>query len=39
MNESVELSYTLGAFLGVVREIGEAALFGTFVGLYHNELI
>lgn len=39
MNESVELSYTLGALLGVVREIGEAALFGAFVGLYHNELI
>lgn len=39
MNEGEELSCTVGASLRVVREIGEAALFGAFVGLYHNELI
>ena len=39
MNESEELSCTVGACLRVVGEVGEVALNGSFVGKYHIELI
>lgn len=35
MNESEELSCTLGAFERVVCEVCEVALYGSFVGKYH----
>ena len=39
MDEGEELSCTVGASLRVVGEVGEVALNGSFVGLYHIELI
>lgn len=39
VNEGEELSCSVGASLRVVGEIGEVALNGAFVGLYHIELI
>ena len=39
MNEGEELSCSVGAFLRVVGDVCEVALYGAFVGLYHNELI
>jgi hypothetical protein len=39
VNENVEFSCALGALQRVVGEIGEVALNGAFVGLYHIELI
>ena len=39
MDESEELSCTLGAFERVVGDVGEVALNGSFVGNYHIELI
>ena len=39
INEGEELSCSVGAFELVVGDVGEVALFGAFVGLYHIELI
>ena len=39
MDEGEELSCTVGAFERVVGDVGEVALNGSFVGLYHIELI
>ena len=39
MDESEELSCTVGAFERVVGDVGEVALNGSFVGKYHIELI
>ena len=39
VNESEELSCSVGAFLRVVGDVCKVALYGAFVGLYHNELI
>ena len=39
MNEGEELSCSVGAFLRVVGDVCEVALYGAFVGLYHIELI
>lgn len=39
VNENVEFSCALGAFQRVVGEVGEVALYGAFVGLYHIGLI
>ena len=39
MNEGEELSCSVGAFLRVVGDVCEVALYGAFVGKYHIELI